>query len=104
MSGNERHVLGPSASAHVERPWRRRVLSLVAALGLLSPALVIEASGRAQTGGAVSAPIDVTRIGPQVGDKVPDFSLTDQRGQPRTLASVMGPNGLVLAFNRSADW
>ena len=50
------------------------------------------------------AAIDVTKLGPQVGEKVPDFSLPDQHGQARTLASVMGPKGLILVFNRSADW
>jgi hypothetical protein len=47
---------------------------------------------------------DVTKLGPQVGEKVPDFSLPDQHGTTRTLASLMGPKGLVLVFNRSADW
>ena len=51
-----------------------------------------------------TAVVDVTRLGPQVGEKVPDFSLPDQHGQTRTLASLMGPKGLVLVFNRSADW
>lgn len=51
-----------------------------------------------------TAVADVTKLGPQVGERVPDFSLPDQRGQTRTLASLMGPNGLVLVFNRSADW
>ena len=50
------------------------------------------------------AVVDVTKLGPQVGEKVPDFSLPDQHGQTRTLASLMGPKGLVLVFNRSADW
>jgi cytochrome oxidase Cu insertion factor (SCO1/SenC/PrrC family) len=57
--------------------------------------------GQASTGTA--AP-DVTKLGPQVGEKVPDFSLPDQHGTTRTLASLMGPKGLVLVFNRSADW
>jgi cytochrome oxidase Cu insertion factor (SCO1/SenC/PrrC family) len=47
---------------------------------------------------------DVQKLGPQIGDRVPDFTLTDQRGQARTLASLMGPKGLMLVFNRSADW
>jgi len=47
---------------------------------------------------------DVQRLGPQVGTRVPDFSLLDQKGQSRTLASVMGPKGLMLVFYRSADW
>ncbi len=47
---------------------------------------------------------DVGRFGPQIGDIVPDFSLTDQLGQTRTLQSIMGPNGAMLVFSRSADW
>ena len=47
---------------------------------------------------------DVARFGPQVGDVVPAFSLTDQNGQTQTLGSIMGPNGAMLVFNRSADW
>jgi len=47
---------------------------------------------------------DVTTLGPQVGEKVPEFSLPDQRGTRHTLASLMGPKGLVLVFSRSADW
>ncbi len=43
-------------------------------------------------------------LGPQVGDVVPDFSLTDQTGAGRDLASLTGPNGLMLVFIRSADW
>jgi hypothetical protein len=48
--------------------------------------------------------IDVSRLGPQVGDRVPDFSLRDQTGRLRTLQSVMGPRGAMLVFFRSADW
>jgi len=48
--------------------------------------------------------IDVSALGPQVGERVPDFSLQDQRGQEQTLQSLMGPRGLMLVFIRSADW
>jgi peroxiredoxin len=48
--------------------------------------------------------VDVQKIGPQVGAKVPDFSLPDQSGRQRTLGSLMGPRGVVLVFFRSADW
>ena len=47
---------------------------------------------------------DVQNLGPQVGTPVPDFTLLDQKGQSRTLASLMGPKGLMLVFFRSADW
>ena len=48
--------------------------------------------------------IDVSKLGPQVGDPVPDFSLKDQNGNTRTLQSIMGPKGAMLVFIRSADW
>ena len=47
---------------------------------------------------------DVQKLGPQVGTRAPDFTLLDQKGQSRTLASLMGPKGLMLVFFRSADW
>ena len=44
-------------------------------------------------------------LGPAVGARVPDIgSPPDQTGKPRTLQSLMGQNGLVLFFFRSADW
>ena len=48
--------------------------------------------------------IDVASLGPQVGDQVPDFSLPDQNGDVQTLESILGPNGALLLFYRSADW
>ena len=50
------------------------------------------------------ARIDVSKIGPQVGERVPEFTLKDQNGKPRTLQSIMGPKGAMLVFYRSADW
>ncbi len=48
--------------------------------------------------------IDVSALGPQVGEQVPDFSLPDQNGEIWTRESVMGPNGAMLVFVRSANW
>lgn len=48
--------------------------------------------------------IDVSKLGPQVGQRVPDFSLKDQNGKTQTLQSIMGPKGAMLVFIRSADW
>jgi len=62
------------------------------------------------SGGAIGAESQRTELpdpqtlGPQVGARVPSFSLQDQRGTPRTLASLMGPKGVMLVFFRSADW
>jgi peroxiredoxin len=48
--------------------------------------------------------VDVAKLGPQVGQTVPDFALQDQEGRTRTLESVMGSRGAMLVFVRSADW
>lgn len=47
---------------------------------------------------------DVAAAGPQVGQRVPDFTLPDQSGTPRTLKSLLRSNGAMLVFFRSADW
>ena len=48
--------------------------------------------------------IDVSKLGPQVGERVPDFKLVDQTGTVQTLQSIMGRRGAMLVFVRSADW
>jgi hypothetical protein len=48
--------------------------------------------------------VDVSKLGPQVGATVPDFSLSDQHGKTWTLQSLMGPKGAMIVFLRSADW
>jgi len=58
----------------------------------------------AQSPPPARAKIDVSKLGPQVGERVPDFSLKDQRGTTQTLQSIMGPKGAMLVFVRSADW
>ena len=50
------------------------------------------------------AEVDVTRLGPQVGARVADFTLKDHRGETRSIRSVAGPKGTMLVFFRSADW
>ena len=42
--------------------------------------------------------------GPEVGERIPDFSAYDQNGNPVSLGDVMGPNGAMVVFHRSADW
>jgi len=48
--------------------------------------------------------IDTSKIGPQVGATVPPVSGVDQFGKTQSLESLSGPKGLMLVFNRSADW
>lgn len=63
-------------------------------LGLLLVAVLLTAA---------AAPYDYN-IGPPVGAHVPAFHAADTAGAPRSLASVMGPKGVVLVFFRSAKW
>lgn len=77
---------------------RRFILG--AAIGLIALTPVVPA----QTAGPAREKIDVSKLGPQVGDRVPDFTLKDQTGKTRTLNSIMGPKGAMLVFVRSADW
>jgi len=50
------------------------------------------------------ATIDIDELGPQVGERVADFTLPDQNGRLVSLESILGPNGALLMFYRSADW
>ena len=63
-----------------------------------SPSEYIMTSAQSRTA------IDVHSLGPQVGERVPEFRLPDQNGRIQTLESIMGPNGAMLLFHRSADW
>ena len=55
------------------------------------------------SGGAQSQP-DLDGVGPLVGARVPDFSGVDQTGRTQTLQSILGPQGAMVVFFRSADW
>ena len=48
--------------------------------------------------------IDVASLGPQVGERIPEFALPDQNGTVQTLESIMGEEGAMIVFHRSADW
>ena len=48
--------------------------------------------------------IDVASLGPQVGERIPEFALPDQNGTVQTLESIMGEEGAMIVFRRSADW
>lgn len=62
------------------------------------------AVGQDAAGTAERQPIVVADLGPQVGELVPDFEMVDQFGNTHDLESIMGPNGAMLLFHRSADW
>ncbi|MDP1569321.1 MAG: hypothetical protein Q8L86_04900 [Vicinamibacterales bacterium] len=71
----------------------------MASLWSMLALLVVPLSGQSPR-----VPVDVDRLGPQVGERVPDFTLRDQSGRLRTLQSIMGPKGAMIVFYRSVDW
>jgi hypothetical protein len=75
--------------------------TLLFALALLSG---LPAFAMAQQSDPARGRIDVAKLGPQVGQPVPDFRLSDQNGKVQTLQSIMGRRGAMLVFVRSADW
>jgi len=54
--------------------------------------------------GQVQGLHDAADIGPAKDTIAAEFSLLDQFGHRRTMGSLMGQQGLVLVFFRSADW
>ena len=48
--------------------------------------------------------IDVASLGPQIGERIPEFAIPDQNGTVQTLESIMGEKGAMIVFHRSADW
>jgi hypothetical protein len=66
--------------------------------------IVLGAAAIAVASAAGQPAIEVSQLGPQVGSRVADFTLKDQRGTERSIRSVAGPKGTMLVFFRSADW
>jgi hypothetical protein len=52
----------------------------------------------------VKAQNDDLKTGPPIGAKVPGLALADENGKRWTLHDLMGRDGLLLVFTRSADW
>ena len=80
----------------------RRARNLVVT-GLV-PLAIGAGDARAPQSSTAATHIDLERLGPQVGTSLPDFTLRDQRGEPRSLKSLLGPKGALIVFFRSADW
>jgi len=71
-------------------------------LVVVSLAAVLSAGVQPQAPQRTAAELET--LGPQIGQRVTDFRLPDQNGGTRTLQSILGPNGAILVFFRSADW
>jgi hypothetical protein len=52
----------------------------------------------------VRAQNDDLKTGPNIGERAPEFELGDENGKQWSLHDLMGRNGLLLVFTRSADW
>jgi hypothetical protein len=88
-----------AATRHAShRPARSITIPAAIALSVL----LVDARSAQQTAGRT--PIDLSKLGPQVGEQVPDFRLVDQTGNVWTRQSITGPRGAMLVFFRSADW
>ena len=84
----------------------RRALNdsrIILGLCLLVLAPTVGFAARQQPGTPASS-VDVETVGPKVGEALPLFSLQDQSGRTQSLKSVLGPEGAVIVFFRSADW
>jgi hypothetical protein len=77
-----------------------RSIPLPAAIALSTLSVIAAAAQPAP----VRTPIDLSKLGPQVGEQVPEFTLRDQTGTAWTRQSIMGRRGAMLVFIRSADW
>ncbi len=53
---------------------------------------------------ALSAQNQTRPVPLKVGERIPDFHAVDQSGKDRRFGDLVGPNGLVLFFYKSADW
>jgi len=42
--------------------------------------------------------------GPEVGSQAPVMAAKDQSGKVRTLDDLTGSQGVLIFYNRSADW
>ena len=73
-----------------------KILLILAAVVGFSSSTLLLAAEREQ--------VVVSNLGPQIGDQVPDFQLSDQFGELQNIDSIMGPNGAMILFHRSADW
>lgn len=93
-------ILRPGGRVHSLRVFGSGLVAIV--LGLCTVAVAPAAAQ--PRAAAARTKIDVSKLGPQVGQTVPDFRLQDQNGKVWTRSSIMGPKGALLLFYRSADW
>jgi peroxiredoxin len=53
---------------------------------------------------SVLAKLTSIEVGVKVGEQAPKITAVNIKGQSKTIKELSGEKGLILAFNRSADW
>ncbi len=84
-------------------PWKLGDPVIMVSVGLLALGSALAQTRDSQSNSPATL-VDVETVGPKIGDVLPDFSLPDQHGQVRSMKSLLGPNGGVIVFFRSANW
>ncbi|NNC72800.1 MAG: peroxiredoxin family protein [Sphingomonadaceae bacterium] len=84
---------------------RAATIAVISALATIGIVACAGDGGAATDPVEVEAPADTVDAGPAVGETIPaNFAARDASGEERTLGTLAGDNGVVLVFNRSADW
>ena len=47
---------------------------------------------------------DGMKTGPAIGEIIPEFQAENQNGKLTSFRDIVGPNGALILFHRSADW
>jgi hypothetical protein len=95
-----RKAAGPRRRFSMFRANSGPSIALALWLVALGPAVASLAGQQPNT----SQTVDVDKVGPKVGDALPEFSLRDQNGEIHSLKSLLGSKGAIIVFFRSADW
>ncbi len=80
----------------------RRTASILACAVSVAAAMPARPCAEVQPASRITP--DGQGVGPQVGERIPEFSLPDGSGRIHTRASLIGPKGATIVFFRSADW
>ena len=83
--------------------WKLSDTAMMLTVGLLALGSALAQARDPQANGQTKV-LDVETVGPTIGEVLPDFSLPDQHGQARSMKSLLGPNGAIIVFFRSANW
>jgi hypothetical protein len=97
---------GPDTQLALYDDTTRQIYTLAPqdqAVGRLGNSVTVEGALQGNVIQVASIKI-LTGIGLPMGQKAPDFSVSDQFGHRQSLATLKGKNGTVLLFFRSADW